>query len=451
MNGLTVDNIPDPQNRHKTQNQFELFRTRNFMPLFLTQFLGAFNDNFFKSAMVMLITYRLAEAAGYDPRILVNVAGGVFILPFFLFSATAGQLADRYERSFLIQLIKIAEIVVMAGAVAGFYLQSVSLLMVVLFLMGAQSTFFGPLKYSILPQHLHEDQLVAANGLIQMGTFLSILTGTICGGLTILRSGGIHIVSFLVIGIAAAGWLASRYIPKTVPIDPNLVPSPNFVKETAKIIAEVAPRRDIFLSILGISWFWLVGTTFLSQFPTYAKLVIGANEQVATLFLAVFSVGIGAGSMACNSLLKGEVSGRYVPWSAMGMSVASVLLYFASVRAPLAAGTSAIGVAAFLSSAQNWGVVLCLFAISFFGGLYIVPLYALIQNRSDESQVAGVIACANVMDSLFMVLSAVGTSILLALGFSIPHIFLAMAVLTVAAAFLIRRTVHDQLRRRGAL
>ena len=434
----------------KTENQFSLFRSRNFMPLFLTQFLGAFNDNFFKSSMVMLITYRLAERAGYDSRILVNVAGGVFILPFFLFSAPAGQLADKYERSFLVQLIKIAEIVVMAGAALGFYLESVHLLMVVLFLMGAQSTFFGPLKYSILPQHLREDQLVAANGLIQMGTFLSILTGTICGGLLILSSVGIHLVSFLVIGIAAAGWQASRYIPKTVPIDPQLKPSLNFVKDTVKIIVNVVPRRDVFLSILAISWFWLVGTTFLSQFPTYAKFVIGANEQVATLFLAIFSVGIGLGSIACNSLLKGEVSGRYVPWAAGGMSVASVLLYFFSMRASLPVGSAEIGVFAFLGSMKNLGVLACLFSVSFFGGLYIVPLYAIIQSRSEESRMATVIACTNIMDSLFMVLSAVGPSVLLMAGFSIPQIFLVMALLTVIAAFVIRGTVHDQMRKRGA-
>jgi acyl-[acyl-carrier-protein]-phospholipid O-acyltransferase/long-chain-fatty-acid--[acyl-carrier-protein] ligase len=399
----------------------------------------------------MLVTYRLAEQAGYDPSILVNVAGGVFILPFFLFSAPAGQLADKYERSFLVQLIKIAEIFVMGGAAAGFYFQDAHLLMLVLFLMGAQSAFFGPLKYSILPQHLAEDQLVAANGLIQMGTFLSILTGTICGGLMILSAQGIQWVSFLVVGIAVAGWLASRWIPSTKPIDPGLKVSPNFIGETAKIVSDVLPKQDIFLSILGISWFWLVGTTFLSQFPTYAKLVIGADEQVATLFLAVFSVGIGMGSLACNGILKGEVSGRYVPWAAVGMSAASVLLYFVSVRAPLPEALPAIGLAAFIGSAKNLGVLACLFAVSFFGGLYIVPLYAIIQSRSEESQVAGVIACANIMDSFFMVLSAVGTSALLAAGFSIPHIFLVMAALTIAAAVVIRRTVHDQLRKRGAL
>jgi acyl-[acyl-carrier-protein]-phospholipid O-acyltransferase/long-chain-fatty-acid--[acyl-carrier-protein] ligase len=433
------------------QNQFALFRSRRFLPLFLTQFLGAFNDNFFKSAMVMLITYRLAERAGYDSRILVNVAGGVFILPFFLFSATAGQLADKYERSFLVQIVKIAEIVVMAGAALGFYLEDVHLLMIVLFLMGAQSTFFGPLKYSILPQHLNEDELIAGNGLIQMGTFLSILTGTIFGGLSILRGGGVHLVSFLVIGIAAAGWLASRHIPKTHPVVPHLRLSFNIAKDTLKVVADVVPYKDIFLSILGISWFWLVGTTFLSQFPTYAKLVIGADEQVATLFLAVFSVGIGLGSLACNGLLKGEVSGRHVPWAAVAMSAASVLLYFASRRPSLIPGSPEMGIWTFLASWQNAAVLACLFAISFSGGLYIVPLYAIIQSRTDEARMAGVIACTNITDSLFMVLSAVGTSLLLAAGLSIPQIFLVMAILTIVAAVFIRAAVRGQLRQRGAL
>ncbi|MDR3230048.1 MAG: MFS transporter [Synergistaceae bacterium] len=434
-----------------TQNQFSLLRSQRFLPLFLTQFLGAFNDNFFKSAMVMLITYRLAGKAGYDARILVNVAGGVFILPFFLFSATAGQLADKYERSFLVQLVKIAEIAVMTGAALGFYLENVHLLMIVLFLMGAQSTFFGPLKYSILPQHLNEEELIAGNGLIQMGTFLSILTGTIFGGLSILGGGGVFLAGFLVVGIAAVGWWASRYIPKTEPVVPDLKLSPNIVRDTVRIVADVVPCRDVFLSILAISWFWLVGATFLSQFPTYARLVIGADEQVATLFLAVFSVGIGLGSLACNGLLKGEISGRYVPWAALGMSVASVLLYFVSRRPSLSPGTPEMGLFAFLASGENLAVLACLFAISFFGGLYIVPLYAIIQSRTDEARMAGVIACTNITDSLFMVLSAVGTSILLTLGFSIPHIFLVMAVLTIAAAAVIRVGVRSQLRQRGAL
>lgn len=435
----------------QTSNQFALFRSRNFMPLFLTQFLGAFNDNFFKSAMVILITYRLAESSGLDARILVTVAAGVFILPFFIFSASAGQLADKYERSWLVQIIKIAEVVIMSGAAVGFFLESIPLLMIILFLMGAQSTFFGPIKYSILPQHLKEDELIAGNALIETGTFISILTGTIFGGLFVLRSGGIHFVSLLVVGIAIAGWWASRSIPPTTPINSLLKLNKNIMQETLKIIADVKPRRDIFLAILGISWFWLVGATFLSQFPTYAKDVIGGNEQVATLFLAVFSIGIGAGSLACNGLLRGEVSGKYVPWAALGMSVGSVLLYFASVRPPIMPGTPEIGVFRFLFSFQNLGVLLCLLGISFFGGLYIVPLYAIIQSRSEEAHMARVMACSNIMDSLFMVASAIGTTILLAMGVSIPDIFLVMAFFTVIAAYIVRKTVRAQLRQRGAL
>lgn len=415
----------------------------------MTQFLGAFNDNFFKSAMVILITYRLADAAGMDARILVTIAAGVFILPFFLCSSLAGQMADKYERSALARKVKIAEIVIMAGAAAGFYIESIGLLMVVLFLMGAQSAFFSPIKYSILPQHLEKDELIGANALIEMGTFLSILTGTIFGGLFVLGSGGRSLVSFLVIGIAVFGYWTSRYIPPTRPIDPALKFRFNALRETVILVQDVMPRRDIFLSVLGISWFWLVGATFLSQFPTYAKDVIGANEQVATLFLAIFSVGIGAGSLACNGLLKGEISGRYVPWAAFGMSAASVLLYFASLRgAPHGAET--IGVLRFLLSFQNLGVLACLFAISFFGGLYIVPLYAIIQSRSEESRLARVTACLNVMDSLFMTLSSVGTTILLALGVDIPQIFLAMALLTIAAAFVIRGAVREQMRGEAA-
>ena len=421
------------------------------MPLFLTQFLGAFNDNFFKSAMVILITYRLAESSGLDARILVTVAAGVFILPFFIFSASAGQLADKYERSWLVQIIKIAEVVIMSGAAVGFFLESIPLLMIILFLMGGQSTFFGPIKYSILPQHLREDELIAGNALIETGTFISILTGTIFGGLFVLRPGGIHFVSLLVVGIAIAGWWASRFIPKTTPIDPSLKLNKNIMQETLKIIADVKPRRDIFLAILGISWFWLVGATFLSQFPTYAKDVIGGDEQVATLFLAVFSIGIGAGSLACNGLLRGEVSGKYVPWAAVGMSVGSVLLYFASGRPPIIPGTPEIGVFRFLLSIQNLGVLLCLLGISFFGGLYIVPLYAIIQSRSEEAHMARVMACSNIMDSLFMVASATGTTILLTMGVSIPDIFLVMAFFTVIAAYIVRKTVCAQLRERGAL
>jgi acyl-[acyl-carrier-protein]-phospholipid O-acyltransferase/long-chain-fatty-acid--[acyl-carrier-protein] ligase len=413
-------------------------------------FLGAFNDNFFKSAMVILITYRLADESGIDARIAVTGAAGVFILPFVLFSAIAGQMADKYERSSLVQRVKILEIAVMCGAVAGFYSGSVWLLMAVLFLMGAQSALFGPLKYSILPQHIETGELIGANALIEMGTFLAILLGTIFGGVFVLGKWGLAAVSFLVVGIAVLGWAASLFIPPTRVIDPFLEFRFNIAGETWKLMKNVWPRRDIFLSIIAISWFYFVGTIFLSQFPTYAKMVIGADEMVATLFLAVFSVGVGAGSLACNGLLRGEVSGKYVPWAALGIAASSVLLYFASVRETAAEGVL-MTVGQFVRSPQNIAVLLCLLAISFFGGLYIVPLYAIIQSRSGEDKLAGVTACCNITDSAFMVLSSLTAAAMLRAGFTIPQIFLVTAALTIVASFVIRAAVRDQMGKNGKI
>ena len=434
-----------------SQSQFGLFRSRKFTPLFITMFLGAFNDNFFKSAMVILITYRLADSSGVDARILVSAAAGVFILPFVLFSAIACQLADKYERSSLVRRVKLLEIAVMAGAVMGFVTGSIAILMAVLFLMGAQSALFGPLKYSILPQHLETGDLIGANALVETGTFLAILLGTIFGGIFVLGRWGIMAVSALVIGIAAAGWVASWFIPPTKIIDPFLEFRFNIFTETWRLVYRVWPSRDIFLAIIAISWFYFVGGMFISQFPTYAKTVIGADERVATLFLAIFSVGIGAGSLACNGLLKGEVSGRYVPWAALGLAASSVLLYFASLRGPVDAAAPLITVTEFMRSPLNMAVLACLFAISFFGGLYIVPLYAIIQSRSGEDRLASVTACCNVVDSAFMVASSLATAAMLKVGFSIPQIFLVTAALTVVASFIIRNAVRDQMKKRGAM
>ena len=424
-------------------SQFALLKSRRFLPLFVTMFLGAFNDNFYRSAMAILITYRLAYLVGVDARILVSAAAGIFILPFVLFSALAGQMADKYERATLVRFVKLLEIVVMSGGIIGFVTGSVSLLMIILFLMGAQSTLFGPLKYSILPQCLEKDELVGGNGLIAMGTFLAILLGTIFGGIFVLGERGILAVSALVVGIAGAGWAASFFIPPTKVIQPSLKLRFNIFTETWKIISSVWPRRDIFLPIVGISWFYFVGMMFLSQFPTYAKIVIGADEIVATLFLAVFSVGIGVGSLACNGLLKGEISGRYVPRAALGMAASSVALYFASLRDPVAESGELMTIMQFVKSPANLAVLACLFAISFFGGLYIVPLYAIIQNRSEEKFLATVTACGNVVDSAFMVFSSIAAILMLKLGFSIPQIFLATAILTIAAFFIIKKAARD--------
>lgn len=414
----------------------KLLVARRFMPLFLTQFLGAFNDNFFKSALMMLITYRIGDASGVDPRILVNAAAGIFILPFFVFAPTASDLADKYDRSTLMRWVKFAEIVVMSGAAFGFWLGNAWLLMAVLFMMGAQSAFFSPAKYSILPQHLKEDELIAGNGLIQMGTYLAILTGTIAGGLMILRENGIYWVGGLAVTIAALGWLFSMFIPPTKPIDPSRGVSFRIVNRTVEMFADVYPMRKVFSSMLAISWFWLVGSVFLAQFPTYARTILGADESVATAFLAVFSCGIGIGSMFCDSLLKGKVTSKYVPAAAYGIAIASVLLWYVSSRPPVPEGTPEIGALEFFTRPENFMITACLFVIAFCGGLYIVPLYAVMQTDAGD-KVSGVIACSNISDSVFMAVAAVGASVLISLGVSIPQLFLTMGPTTFIVGLLV--------------
>lgn len=312
------------------KNQIHLFGSRRFMPLFITQALGALNDNIFKNALVLLVVYRISEQAGINGQILVTIAAGVFILPFFLFSATAGQIADKYEKSKIIRWIKAFEIGIMVLGSYALWLNDPYYLIGVLFLMGSQSAFFGPVKYSILPTHLGEDELISGNALIEAGTFLAILLGTIAGSLLILKENGETIVSLTVIAIAALGLVASFFIPKAVAPAPDLKINLNIVSETWNIIRKSAERRDIFLSILGISWFWLVGATFLSQFPAFAKDLVFGDETVVTLFLATFSIGIGIGSLVCNKLLNGEVSAKYVPLGALGISLFIFDLYLAT-------------------------------------------------------------------------------------------------------------------------
>ena len=272
----------------KIKTQFSLLSKRRFLPLFLTQFLGAFNDNLFKSALVILITFRLAEQNGMNAQILITVVAGLFILPFFLFSATAGQLADKYEKSFLIRIVKFVEIILMCMTAVAFQYLNLFALVILLFFMGAQSAFFGPLKYSILPQHLEEDELVAGNGLVSAGTYIAILTGTLFGGLLILHSFGRVIISTGVVSVAVLGFITSLFIPKALPPDPEVKIDWNIPKATWEIISYVKVIKPVFRSILGISWFWFLGAVFLAQFPTFAKDVLGGNEQVSTLFLIVF-------------------------------------------------------------------------------------------------------------------------------------------------------------------
>jgi acyl-[acyl-carrier-protein]-phospholipid O-acyltransferase/long-chain-fatty-acid--[acyl-carrier-protein] ligase len=406
----------------------QFFSSRRFFPLFTTQFLGALNDNLLKNSLVMLITYQLAEKQGENAQLLVTLAAGLFILPFFLFSATAGQVSDKIDRAKITRVIKLAEIFIMLAAAFGFYLGSIWFLLTVLFLMGVHSTFFGPVKYALLPQHLHGDELLSGNAYIEAGTFLAILLGTILGGVLILHEQGVAVVSGALLAIALLGYFSSRFIPAASAPDPSLAVSLNIGRETWHIIGFARENKRVFLSIIGISWFWLVGATYLSQFPTYAKDVLNAQPEVVTLFLTVFSVGIGIGSFLCNKLLGGAIKSTYVFPAMLGMTLFGIDLFFASNSRGISAGGALIILEEFILSLTGLRILFDLLLISICAGLYIVPLYAIMQHDSSVKHRARIIAANNVMNAVFMVFAALATLAMLSAHFSIPQVFLIMAV-----------------------
>jgi len=424
------------------ESQFKLLGERRFLPFFVTQFLGAFNDNVFKNALVILITFHLSTKM--DVGLLINVAAGLFILPFFLFSATAGQMADKYEKSAHMQRIKALEIAIMLLGAVGFATGSVELLLTVLFLMGTQSTFFGPAKYGILPQHLREHELVGGNALVETGTFLAILLGTLVGGILIdVGALGRWIVSAVVVGIALLGWLSSRHIPYAAPVDPSLRVNWNLFSGTARIVRFIAADRTVLHAVLGISWFWLYGAMFLTQFPNYTKIVLGGDGTVATLLLTTFSLGIGIGSLLCERLARRRIEIGLVPLGSIGLTVFGLDLAFAHPGA--AAGQELASAGEFLANSANWRVLIDLVLIAFFGGLYIVPLYALIQSRPEARYRSRIIAGNNILNAFFMVIAALLGVTLLGAGLTIPQLFLTLAVMNAAVAIYIYTLVPEFL------
>ncbi|HEV2524715.1 MAG TPA: MFS transporter, partial [Gammaproteobacteria bacterium] len=419
--------------------------TRRFLPLFATQFLGAFNDNVYKNALIIFITYQLAAATGSNAQILVTLAAGIFILPFFLFSATAGQVADKIEKARLIVIIKFAEILLMLLAAIGFYLHSIPIMMGILFLLGTQATFFGPVKYSILPVQLHSDELIAGNGLIEAGTFLSILLGTIVGGLLILLPFGESIISIILLTIAITGFVSSLYIPTTKIENPDLVVRYNFLHETIRVIQYSKKRWDIYLSILGISWFWLVGAVFLTEFPVFAKDILHANAHVVSWFIALFSTGIAIGSLLCNRLLNGRVHATYVPIGVIGMTIFAIDLYVAARHGSALSSTTLMGLGQFMQTFTGWRISIDLLLLAICSGLYTVPLYAILQERSDPKHRARVIASNNILNALFMVIAAVGTVIMLKMHFTVNDVFLTIALLNALVAVYICKLLPDLL------
>ncbi len=418
--------------RPPTPGALGLLGARRFGPFFGTQFLGAFNDNLFKNALIIMITFGVADAASVNG--LVNLAAALFILPFFLFSALAGQLADRSDKAAYMRGIKLAEIGIMVLGAVGFLLQSVPLLMGVLFLTGAQSTFFGPAKYAILPQHLGPRELVGGNALVEAGTFLAILLGTIAGGVLVSAAGfGPVAVAVAVLLVAVAGYGSSRGIPPAPPDAANAPLRWNIAAESVALVRRLGGNRTVLLSVLGVSWFWFIGTVYVTQFPNFTRLELGGDASVATLLLALFSVGIGLGSFACEKLSRGRIEAGLVPIGAIGMTVFGIHLGF--VDRP--AADAALGAWQFVAAPGSWRVMLDLVLIAAFGGLYIVPLYTLIQHLAEPAERARVIAANNILNAGFMVAAAALAVAVLGSGYTIGELFLLISVVNIAVTVFI--------------
>lgn len=413
-------------------SQFRLLGTRRFLPFFVTQLLGAFNDNVFKQALVLAILYKLGTTA--DVSLLVNLCALLFILPFFLFSALGGQFGEKYEKAWLIRRIKFAEILIMLVGAAGMLLGNLSLLLVVLFCMGTQSALFGPVKYSILPQQLRSDELVGGNALVEMGTFLAILAGTITAG--VLMSGGDYAirVSVAVVLLAMIGYLASRKIPFSLAALPSLRLDWNLLRQSLRIMRlGLGQQRSVSRAMVGNSWFWFLGAVYLTQIPAFSRDLLQGDEGVVTLILAVFSIGIALGSMLCERLSRHRVELGLVPLGSIGLTLFGVLLWWHATGVP--AASEIRDWTALLAEPRAWWVLIDILGLGTFGGFYIVPLYALIQSRTALEERSRVVAANNILNALFMVISAIFSILILTVaGLSIPQLFLAVALLNVLVA-----------------
>ncbi|HZX33246.1 MAG TPA: MFS transporter [Rhodocyclaceae bacterium] len=426
-------------------SQFQLMREKRFRPFFFTQFLGAFNDNVFKTALITLVTFRAGQLTELDGKTLATLLPGLFILPFFLFSATSGQIADKFEKSAVARAVKVFEIGIMILAAWGFMNNQLWPLVGALFLMGVHSTLFGPVKYSYLPQHLRQEELVGGNGMIEMGTFVAILAGEILGAWLATSSFGPVATSVMVIGVAVLGYWVSRGIPLSPAADPDLKINWNPLTETWSNLRFAHGNRTVWLSLLGISWFWFYGATVLAQFPNYAKEVLHGDESVFILLLTVFSFGIGLGSLLCEKLSGHKVEIGLVPFGAIGLTLFGVDLYFFSPALPV--DGAHYDFAAFLVQPANWRGLADVVLLGLFGGFYIVPLYALIQTRSEKSHQSRVIAANNILNALFMVVSAGVSMLLFGFGLTIPQLFLATALFNAVVAIYIYSLVPEFLQR----
>jgi 1-acyl-sn-glycerol-3-phosphate acyltransferase len=429
----------------KQSSQFSLLGQRRFGPFFWTQFFGAFNDNVFKTALLTILTYDALSWTTLDTGLLNNLIPGLFILPFVLFSATAGQLADKFEKSRLARYVKLLEIAIMLVAAVGWMRRDLWLLVAAVVGMGLHSTLFGPVKYAYLPQHLKQEELVGGNGVVEMGTFVGILLGEVLGAvLVVSRPWGLQFVAFGTIAIAVIGWLCSRAIPHSPAPEPALKINWNPFTETVRNIGFTRRNRLVFLSVLGNSWFWFYGAVILAQFPVYTKDYLHGDHGVFVLLLTVFSLGIGAGSLLCERLSGHKVEIGLVPFGSIGLSVFGFDLYLASLGYT---NTATVDMAGFLAQQGSLRILFDVVMIGVFGGFYIVPLFALIQTRCDRKHVSRTIAGMNILNALFMVVAALFAMALLKAGYTIPQIFMATALVNALVALYIFSLVPEFLMR----
>ena len=424
-------------------NQYSLLGQRRFAPFFVTQLLGAFNDNIFRNGLIILITFQGVNVLGMNASEIANVAGALFILPFFLFSAPAGQLADKYEKSRLIRIIKLLEIGLMVLAAFAFINKSYIALLFVLFLMGCQSTLFGPVKYAYLPQQLATDELVGGNALVEFGTYTAIILGLIVGGISVaVDSVNQTVISACLISVAVIGYLASRRIPITKAADPALTVNWNVWTETWRIVRFAREKQSVFLSILGISWFWFFGSAITLQIPAYTLDILNGSEEITTALLAAFAVGVGIGSLLCERMSDRRIELGLVPFGSIGMSLFAIELFFAQ---PTMHTVPVNSITEFLARSGSWRILMDMAMLGAFAGFYSVPLFAMMQQRADRRHLSRIIAANNILNAIFMVAAAIFALAALNAGVSIPQLFLLLAGLNAIVAIYIYTVLPEFL------